>query len=84
MTCAVGPEFLSLYQWEDLVYVSQISSENGHFRLERSEAQTFCVPLNNLTVLNERGGLVCRHVGEVLWSACLLYFKFKPGFHMVV
>jgi hypothetical protein len=30
----------------------------------------------------DRGGLECRHVGEVLWSACLLYFKFiKPGFH---
>jgi hypothetical protein len=25
----VRPEFFSLYQWKDLVYVSQISSENG-------------------------------------------------------
>jgi hypothetical protein len=50
---------LSLYQWKDLVYVSQISSENGphsnfigkFFRSDRSEAQTFCVPFNNLTGL---------------------------------
>jgi hypothetical protein len=25
----VRPEFLSLYQWKDLAYVSKISSENG-------------------------------------------------------
>jgi hypothetical protein len=49
---------LVLYQWKDLVYVSQISSENGPrsnfisiFRSGRSESQTFCVPFNNLTVL---------------------------------
>jgi hypothetical protein len=54
----VRPESLSLYQWKDLVYVSQISSENGlHsnfisiFRSDRFEAQTFCFPFNNLTVL---------------------------------
>jgi hypothetical protein len=41
-----------------LVYVSQISSENGHhsnviqiFRSDRSEAQMFCVSFNNLTGL---------------------------------
>jgi hypothetical protein len=43
---------------EDLVYVSQISSENGPhsnvikiFQSDRSEAQMFCVSFNNLTVL---------------------------------
>jgi hypothetical protein len=29
MAWPVRPEFFSLYQWKDLVYVSQISSENG-------------------------------------------------------
>jgi hypothetical protein len=60
MAWPVRPEFLSLHQWKDLVYVSQISSENGphsnfiwSFRSDRSKAQTFCVPwpFNNLTVL---------------------------------
>ena len=48
----------SVYQWQDLVYVSQISSENGPysnvikiFQSDRSEAQMFCVSFNNLTVL---------------------------------
>jgi hypothetical protein len=41
-----------------MVYVSQISSENGphsnvtkNFQSDRSEAQMFCVSFNNLTVL---------------------------------
>jgi hypothetical protein len=29
MACPVRPELFSVYQWKDLVYVSQISSENG-------------------------------------------------------
>ena len=59
MAWPVRPGFLSLYQWTDLVYVSQISSENGPhsinfikiFRSDKSKAQTFCVSFNNLTVL---------------------------------
>jgi hypothetical protein len=46
MAWPVRPEFFSLCQWKDLVYVSQISSENGHhsnviqiFRSDRSKAQ---------------------------------------------
>jgi hypothetical protein len=52
------PKFFSLDQWKDLVYVSQISIENGPhsnvikiFRHDRSEAQMFCVAFINLTVL---------------------------------
>ena len=63
MAWPVRPEFESLFQLKNLVYVSQISSENGphsnfieiNFRSarDRSEAQTFCVPFNNLTVLTD-------------------------------
>ena len=56
------PEFLSVYQWKDPVYVFQISSENGPhsniiyiFRSDMSEAQMFCVPFNNFTVLTGLG-----------------------------
>jgi hypothetical protein len=52
MAWAVRPKYFSLYQWKDLVYVSQISGENGPhsnvikiFRSDRSEAQMFCVSL---------------------------------------
>jgi hypothetical protein len=58
MVWPVRPEFFSLYQWKDLVYVSQTSSENWPhsnvtkiFQSDRSEAQVFCVSFNNLTVL---------------------------------
>jgi hypothetical protein len=58
MAWPVRPKFFSLYQWKDPVYVSQMSSENGPhsncikiFRSDKSEAQTFCVSFNNLTVL---------------------------------
>ena len=46
MAWPIRPKFFSLYQWKDVVYVSQISSEN-----DRSEDQMFCVSFNNLTGL---------------------------------
>jgi hypothetical protein len=59
------------------VYVSQISSENGPhsnfieiFRSDRFEAQTFCVPFNNLTVLNGLAGL-----GESVLTALFCIFE---------
>jgi hypothetical protein len=50
MACSVRPEFLSLYQWKDLVYVSQISSEmDPNIILSKFAGQIG--PVNNLTVL---------------------------------
>jgi hypothetical protein len=77
MAGPVRPEFESLCQRKDLVYVSQISSENGPhstfieiIRSDRSEAQTFCVPFNNLTVLN---GLAV--LGESVLTALFFIFE---------
>jgi hypothetical protein len=61
MAWPVRPEFLFLYQWKDLVSVSQISSRKlTSFRSDRSEARTFSVPFNNLTVLTGLAVLVER------------------------
>ena len=58
MARPVRPEFLSQYYWK-ISHVSRKFGENGPpnliqiFRSERFEAQMFCVPFNNLTILTE-------------------------------
>ena len=58
MARLVRPEFLSLYQWKDLVQASRKSGENGSpskliqiFGLDLPEVQMYCVPFNNVTIL---------------------------------
>ena len=71
MTGPVRHEYFSQYQRKDLVYVSQMSSENGPhsnvikiFPLDRSEAQMFCISFNNLTVLT---GLAMLRKAPYIW-----------------
>jgi hypothetical protein len=45
MAWSVRPEFFSQYEWNDLVYVSQISSENGpHFSFIQTSGQIVSKP----------------------------------------
>jgi hypothetical protein len=83
MAWPVRPEFFSLYQWKDLVYVSQISSENGPrsnviniFQSDRSEAQMFCVSFNNLTVLTGLAVLKKAPLGLDLYHGQNIFLNF--------